>query len=257
MRAETHAAVEAVRAALPLLRARQGADERHAKERLDFATGTDVAVERLLIERLSGAFPAYGILGEETGLQGDRDRFWVLDPICGTTNYAIGLPLYNVNVALIEDGLVTIGVVLDPVADEVYWAERGAGSFAPAGDGWRRLRTSDHSGTISIDFGHRTATGEVDLMHALMGRVLRQRFWNVRVLATSVVLAYVADGRLAAHVVDAINAWDLCAGALLAEEAGAIVTDFEGRPWKWDSPQVLCAASERTHAQLLELLAQR
>jgi myo-inositol-1(or 4)-monophosphatase len=160
-----------------------------------------------------------------------------------------------VNVALVEDGRVTAGVVLEPVTNQVYWAEQGAGAYASlAGAAWRRMEASDRSGTISVDYGHRTATGEVGLMHGLMGRVLRDRLWNVRVLATSVVLAYVADGRLAAHVVDAINAWDLCAGALVAEEAGAVLTDFQGRPWAWDSMQVLCAASPAVHAQLLELL---
>jgi myo-inositol-1(or 4)-monophosphatase len=92
-------------------------------------------------------------------------------------------------------------------------------------------------------------------MLGLMGRVLRERLWNVRVLAASLVLAYVAGGRLAAHVVESINPWDMCAGALIAEEAGAIVTDFEGRPWGWDSSRLVCAATAEIHAKLLDLLA--
>src|SRR5437868_7098597 len=111
MRPETRTAIGAVRAALPLLNARAGAGDRLDKETLDYATATDLAVERLLIDRLTVAFPDCGVLGEETGLQGSRDRFWVLDPICGTINYAIGLPFYNVNVALVEDGQVSLGVL--------------------------------------------------------------------------------------------------------------------------------------------------
>lgn len=257
MRAETAAAVAAVQAVRPLLRDRRGADEWHAKERLDFATETDVAVERLLIERLSAAFPGYGVLGEETGLHGSHDAFWVLDPICGTTNYAIGLPTYNVNVALVEDGHVTSGVLLEPAQDRLYWAERGIGAYGSDSSGAARrpLRVSDRSGTISVDYGHRTATGEVDVMLGLMSRVLKERLWNVRVLAASVVLAYVADGRLAAHVVESINAWDMCAGALIAQEAGAILTDFQGRAWRWDTTALICAATPAIHRTLLKLLA--
>ncbi len=187
----------------------------------------------------------------------------MLDPICGTINYAIGLPIYNVNVALVEAGQVSCGVLLEPVAGQLYWAERGAGSYAESyaescADGeptdTRRLQVSERSATISVDYGHRTASGEVDVMLRLMSRVLKERLWNVRVLAASLVLAYLASGRLAAHVVESINPWDMCAGALIAEEAGAIVSDFQGQPWRYDSSQLVCAASPAIHAKLLELL---
>src|SRR5581483_1291935 len=123
MRAETEAAIEAMRAALPLLREGHGRGEVQVKEALDYVTATDVAVERLIGERLTSAFPEYGVLGEESGLSGSGERFWVIDPICGTTNYAIGLPVYNVNVALVEDGSVTCAALLEPLTERLYWAE--------------------------------------------------------------------------------------------------------------------------------------
>ncbi len=91
-------------------------------------------------------------------------------------------------------------------------------------------------------------------MLELMGRVLKERLFHVRVLGASIVLAYVADGRLAAQVVDAINAWDMCAGAIIAEEAGALITDFQGQPWSCTSTQLVCAATPAVHGQLLQLL---
>jgi myo-inositol-1(or 4)-monophosphatase len=255
LRAETAAALGAVRAARPVLIERRGAGERRSKARLDEVTAGDVAVERLLIERLTAAFPAYGVLGEETGRQGGRDAFWVLDPICGTSNYAAGLPLYNVNVALVERGQATVAVVGEPVAGRLSWAERGGGAWASdAGGAWRPTAASDASGLVSIDFGHRTSTGKVDVVLGVMAAILRKRLWNVRVLQTSLVMAWLAGGRLAGHVVDAVHPWDMCAGALLCHEAGALVTDFQGRPWRWDSSQLVCAASPATHAALLELL---
>ncbi|HVA24012.1 MAG TPA: inositol monophosphatase, partial [Chloroflexota bacterium] len=256
MRAETTAAIEAVRAAQPLLLERRGADLWQEKDRLDYVTGTDTAVERLLIERLGAAFPDCGVLGEETGHQGSREVFWVLDPICGTTNYAIGLPIYNVNVALVEHGQVTAAVVLEPAASRLYWAERGRGAYtSAAGEEWQRMQVSGTPAVVSIDFGHRTSSGEVDAMLGVMSRILRERLWGVRVMVSSLVLAYLADGRLAAHVVDAVSAWDACAGALLCEEAGGIVTGFDGQPWRWDSSQLVCAATPALHSKLLELLA--
>jgi myo-inositol-1(or 4)-monophosphatase len=255
-RPETRAAVEAARAALPLLRERAGAAERQDKAALDYATATDVAVERLLIDRLTAGFPDCGVLAEESGPQGSRDRFWVLDPICGTINYAIGLPIYNVNVALVEDGQVAVGVLLEGDTGDVAYAEAGQPAWLETGGGVepRRLAVSDRSATVALDFGHRTATGEVDVMLGLMERVLRRRLWNVRVLASSVVLSYVAAGRLAAHVVDDINPWDMCAGALIAQQAGATITDFAGQSWRWDSPNLITAATPAIHAQLLQLL---
>jgi myo-inositol-1(or 4)-monophosphatase len=255
MRPETAAALDALRAVQPMLLARPGATERQEKAPLDYATAADVAVERLLIERLLGAFPAYGVLGEETGHHGSREAYWVLDPVCGTTNYAAGLPLYNVNIALVEAEQATAAAVLDPMACDTYWAERGAGAYASAPNGgWRRLRASDASGIVSIDFGHNTSTGKVEVVLGVMSRILRERLWNVRVMQTSLVMAYLADGRVAGHVVDAVNPWDMCAGALLCEEAGVTVTDFAGQPWAWDSPRLVCAASGAMHARLLALL---
>ena len=256
MRAETSAAIQAVRAAEPLLLERCGAGDVQQKDRLDYVTATDVAVERLLIDRLGSAFPAYGVLGEETGRRGDADVFWVLDPICGTSNYANGLPIYNVNVALVERDQVTVAAVGEPATGQIYWAERGGDAWtAAAGGSWRRIQVSAASGIVSIDFGHRTASGEVDVVLGALSRILRERLWGVRVMVTSLVMAYLAEGRLAAHVVDAVHPWDACAGALLCEEAGATVTDFAGQPWRWDSSQLVCAASRGIHAKLLELLS--
>ena len=256
MRPETAAALEAVSAARPLLAERRGAGERRIKAELDEVTDGDIAVERLLIERLTAAFPAYGVLGEETGRQGGDASFWVLDPICGTANYAAGLPIYNVNVALVERGQVTVAGVGEPVAGRLYWAEQGAGAWALDGGGaWQPMAVSDASGVVSIDFGHGASSGEVDVVLGVMEAILRRRLWGVRVMVSSLVMAWLAAGRLAAHVVDAVHPWDVCAGALLCQEAGALVTDFQGGPWRWDSSQLVCAASPATQAALLELLA--
>lgn len=250
MRPETRAAIDAVRGALALLRDRRGAEEIREKEALDYATGTDTAIEQQLIARLTDACPDIGVLAEESGRRGSRERFWVIDPICGTTNFAAALPFVNVNVALVEGGRVMAGVLLDGNAGQVYWAER-------AGGAWREgepIHASDRGRIIHIDFGHRTATGEVGVMAGAMRRILAEHRFHVRVLGSSVVLAYLACGRLAGHIVDTVHPWDTNAGALLAEEAGAIITDFQGRPWQHESAQLVCGANAAVHAELLELI---
>ena len=248
-RAETRAAIAAAEAAFPLLRERRGAGEVQAKDTLDFATGTDVAVERLLEERLGSAFPAIGFCGEEGGIRGARDRFWMVDPICGTINFAVGLPFYNVNVALVEDGAVAAAALLDGTTGQVYWAERGAGAWL---DG-RRLRTSAASGVVHVDFGHNVAQGRTARMEHVLHDILTRRLFGVRVMVTTMVLGHLAAGRLAGEIIESVHPWDLCAGTFICQEAGAIATDWAGNPWQWDSAELVLGATPEVHRQLLEL----
>ncbi|MBV9120144.1 MAG: inositol monophosphatase [Chloroflexi bacterium] len=241
----------ATRAALPILRDGFGQAQSTEKEPLDFATPADLAIEELLIERLKASFPGYGILAEEGGREGQTDSFWVIDPICGTTNFAIGLPFFNVNVALVENDLVTVGVLMDGMSGDIYWAERAGGAYL----GGTPLQASDRSQAVHVDFGHNTATGQVGRMESVLRRILEEHVFHVRVLSSSVVLAYLAAGRLAGHVVEAVHPWDIAAGALLAEEAGAVVTDLSGNPWHWDGGELVCGASSDVHRALLSLVA--
>jgi myo-inositol-1(or 4)-monophosphatase len=248
-RPETRAAVAAVQAAFPLLRERRGAGEVQAKAELDLVTGTDVAVERLLEERLGAAFPSIGFFGEEGGVRGVRDRLWVVDPICGTINFALGLPFYNVNVALVEDGAVSAAALLDGVSGQVYWAERGTGAWLEG----QQLRASAAGGVVHVDFGHNVAAGKTARTEAVLHEILTRRLFGVRVMVTTMTLAYVAAGRLAGEIVESVNPWDLCAGTFICQEAGATATDWAGGPWRWDAEELVLGATPEVHRQLLEL----
>jgi myo-inositol-1(or 4)-monophosphatase len=127
-RAETLVAVEAVEAALGLARARAGADEVTLKGVRDVVTATDLAAEDA-IRRSIGERLGIPVVGEEAGGDRSGSSYWLVDPICGTRNYASRIPLYCVNVALVESGHVTIGVVGDP-SGEILVAERGRGAWA-------------------------------------------------------------------------------------------------------------------------------
>ncbi len=251
MRPETEAAIQAVSAALPVLKARPGASDSQPKARLDFVTGTDLAVEAVVIESLRRRFPEYGFLAEESGVSGSRQSFWVIDPICGTGNFAAGLPLFNVNVALVQDDQVVLGVLLDGTSGDVYVAERGQGASLNG----EPIAVTDRGGIINFDFGHRPASGQVGTIIRAMEQVMTRRLWQARVLASSLTFGYLASGHLAGHLVDDIEPWDSNAGALIAEEAGATISDFAGRPWRWDSRQLVCGSTTKIHAQLLALVS--
>src|SRR5262245_38580910 len=128
-RPDTHVAVEAVERALELARRGVGASAIAIKGGRDLVTATDVAVGDTIRDILSGTASAL-VVGEERGgaAPAERASYWLVDPICGTRNFASGMPLYCVNVALVEDGQVTVAVVGDPSTDEVHVAERGGGA---------------------------------------------------------------------------------------------------------------------------------
>ncbi|MBV9169793.1 MAG: inositol monophosphatase family protein, partial [Chloroflexi bacterium] len=177
-------------------------------------------------------------------------RFWLVDPLCGTANYAADLPLFATNVALVEDGLVTAAVVADVMRREIYVAERGRGAWRSDG---QRLQASAVSQLVSVDpfLGSNShPLGEFSRRFAV--RAITQARFGVRIFASTLVLAYVATGRLAAAVFcNTPVPVHVAAGLLLAEEAGAIVTDDVGAPWRLTSPLVVIAASRELHQELL------
>jgi myo-inositol-1(or 4)-monophosphatase len=188
----------------------------------DFVSAADREVERLLVERLRGAFPGDGVLGEEHGRQGDGSVCWVIDPIDGTSNFVRGIALWCVSVGLLVDSVPMLGFVYDPVRGEMFAARRGHGATC---DG-RKMRASAagvDTARINLGFGLRQAP---ERFAAVMQRLVAQGAEFSRFGSAALSLAYVADGRLEGFWENRINAWDVCAGLVLAEEAGAVVEDF-------------------------------
>lgn len=251
-RSETETAIDAVERVLDLARTRVGADELTLKGTRDVVTATDVAVEDA-IRRLVGETRLL-IVGEERGgeLPADGSAYWLVDPICGTRNFASGIPLYCVNLALVEDDRVTVAVVGDPSTGEIDVAEAGSGTWSVKDGGRRRLGTSPESETIVIEDSH--ATGIRREQAALFfADAIRSNQWDIRALSTTLSLAYVAAGRVAAYVLFWASAIHTAAGSLLAAEAGATVSDVGGRPWTIHSDSIIASATPGLHANLLEL----
>jgi myo-inositol-1(or 4)-monophosphatase len=264
LRPELESALLAVAAGLDVATRRTGADEIHAKDGVDLATGADIAAEDAMRRVLQERHPQLAIVGEERGGHaGDDGRaYWLIDPICGTRNYASHLPLYCTNLALVESGSVVLAVVGDGASGELLLAERGHGAFVRRADAVERTPIAVRDGSV-IGFElaakppYRPAPGARDPASVLMALAATARY--PRLLGTTLSFAKVATGDFAGLLLlgDWIDAapdpLHTAAGCLLAEEAGALVTDGSGRPWSLETLTFIVAATPTLHAELLQL----
>ena len=194
------------------------------------------------------------MVGEERGGEAPADGspYWLVDPICGTRNFASGMPLYCVNLALVESGRIAVAVVGDPSTDEIHVAERDRGAWALKDGAGRPLTTSGASRTIVIEDGKSTGARREHAAQFTAAAIRADR-WDVRSLGTTLALPYVAAGRISAYVLFWASAVHTGAGSLLVTEAGGTLSDVEGRPWTIDSDSVVAAANPRLHRELLDL----
>jgi myo-inositol-1(or 4)-monophosphatase len=249
--AEAEPAIRAVAQALDLARERTGAAEVSEKLGRDIVTATDVRVEDH-VRALLGEALGIEVVGEERGGEGG-DSYWLVDPICGTRNYASGIPLYCVNLALVRDGAPVLAVVGDPSTDEILVAREGGGAWALGRDGGtRRLRADTSNDMVIVEDGKSDGPRR-DQAADFFAAVVRANRWDLHALSSTISAAYLAAGRVSAYACFYVTAVHTTAGVLLAREAGATVTDVDGQPWTLDSDSLLAAADPALHADLLAL----
>ena len=249
----TLVAIGAVERALELARRRVGAADITAKNGRGLVTATDVAVEDAVRTMVAGAVGS-PVVGEERGGEPPADGapYWLVDPICGTRNFASGVPLYCINLALVEGGQVTAAVVGDPSTGEIQVAERGRGAWAVKDGARRRLRASEESRTIVVEDG-KSSGARRERAAQFTAAVIRADRWHLRSLGSTLALAYVGAGRVSAYVLFWASAVHTAAGTLLATEAGGTLSDIDGRPWTADSDSVVVSATADLHRELLDL----
>ncbi|MGH7127481.1 MAG: inositol monophosphatase family protein [Planctomycetaceae bacterium] len=252
-RPETVVAIEAVKRALTIARRGAGAEEVTAKGGRDLVTVADVAVEDAVRSILADAL-SFSVIGEERGGEASADGspYWLVDPICGTRNFASGIPLYCVNVALVERDEITVAVVGDPATGGIDVAERGRGAWRLEDSARRRLITRDDSRTVVIEDG-KSKGNRRERAARFTASAIRADRWDVRSLGTTLASPYVAAGRIAAYVVFLVSALHAGAGSLLITEAGGVVSDIDGRPWTIASDSLVGSANTRLHEDLLDL----
>jgi myo-inositol-1(or 4)-monophosphatase len=224
------------------------------KGAINIVTDLDLASEQLIREAIATYYPRHEVLAEEGGLAESRSDYrWIVDPLDGTTNYAHGYPVFCVSIALEHKGEVILGVVYDPMRDELFTAERGAGAALNN----RPIRVSSTGdlmqSLLSTGFPYdiRTSTW-TNLDHwsnfAMNAQALR------RDGAAALDLCYVACGRFDGFWELNLSPWDTAAGALVVEESGGRVSDFEGKAFSNYGPQIL-ASNGLIHQRMIEVLA--
>lgn len=255
---DAEVAVRAAVAGAAVVRSRYGAETRRiAKEGVDFATEVDIEAEHAIRAVLSESRPEDGVVGEELGAVGPSARRWLVDPLCGTLNFAAGVPVFGVNVALEEDGVTTAAAVVDPIAGDSFWSD-GSGAWHRANGGVdsgldRRLTPSTSSRLVSVNLesAYPAGIGVGLLSHG----AFRAQF-SPRCLSTTLALAWVATGQQAGYITggDLRGSVHWTAGIALCRAAGAKVTNLAGGPLHTGEHGMIAAADAETHASLLSAL---
>jgi myo-inositol-1(or 4)-monophosphatase len=188
----------------------------------DYVLESDAEVERLLRTHLTTAFPHDSFFGEESGGEFGRD-VWIVDPIDGTANFARGIPHFGISIAFVREGRSEIGVIYQPVTDELYSARRGAGATLNG----RRMSVSglQDPKRALIEAGWSSRRPPEPYV-AMISQLYQAGAQVMRTGSGALGLAYVADGRTDGYCELHMNSWDVLAGLLLIEEAGGWVNDF-------------------------------
>ncbi|GAB3661799.1 inositol monophosphatase family protein [Actinocorallia lasiicapitis] len=255
---DVEVAVRAAKAGAEVVAAGLGEPlERVDKGGGDFATATDLAAERAILAVLREARPGDAVLGEESGRTGGESaRTWLVDPLCGTLNYAVRNLLVGVNVAL-RDGAETVAAaVADPFSGEVFWTD-GTAVHVRAGETDETISPSAASRLVDLNLDPPFPSAPRLRVARLLTDPRFGAEFRPRVVSTTLALAWVAAGRRAAYVTDGhpLDSVHFAAGIALCQAAGCTVTDLDGGPLTPDAPGLVAAADPATHRALLELLA--
>jgi myo-inositol-1(or 4)-monophosphatase len=224
------------------------------KGTIDLVTEADQASEDLIADRLRSLCPEHELLCEEgsVGATSGSAYRWVVDPLDGTTNFAHGLPTFAVSIALEDAGVPVVGVVYDPMRDELFVARKGAGATlngAPIQvSAVDRLLASILVTGFSYDFERRARQADVWRDFLMRVQAIRQTG------SAALNLCYIAAGRLDGYWEQGISAWDVAAGAVMVTEAGGTVTDMRGGAFRSDDREIL-ASNGWLHADMLGVIA--
>jgi myo-inositol-1(or 4)-monophosphatase len=256
---DAETALAAARAGAAVVREMFGASlTRFEKGAGDFATAADLAAEQAILDVLRAARPEDAVTGEEVGRLGaaDATRRWLVDPLCGTLNYAARSMLVAVNVALRTGTDITTAAVADPFSGEVFWTD-GTRARVRTGDTDEPLSPSpdSHLVDLNLDPPFPGAPG-FRAVRLLTDPAFAARF-RPRVVSTSLAVTWVAAGRRAAYVTDGGHLGDsvhFAAAIALCQAAGCVVSGIHGQPLHSGAGGLLVAADQDTHAALLDMI---
>ncbi|MBM5789860.1 inositol monophosphatase [Candidatus Parcubacteria bacterium] len=252
---ETTVAVQCALAAGALIKQRyKSSNDIRIKEDNSLVSEVDLLSHDHIVTALSSAFPSYCLLSEEqpdalhSGITSAPT--WVIDPLDGTSNFLAAIPLFAISIALLVEDKTRLGVIFDPIHDELFVAEAGKGATLNQ----QPIRASQKAvARGAMLFAGRGYKDEHRRRHAQIISAMEQQTPYFRRLGTAtIMLAYVAAGRADAVILTGNNPWDTVAGALLVEEAGGSISDYCGHAWTHQSED-LVATNGPLHHNLINI----
>lgn len=220
---------------------------------LNLVTETDKASEKLITDFIKKKYPTHGILAEE-GSEANKssEYLWVIDPLDGTTNFAHGLPIFAVSIGVQKNGETIAGVVYDVMRDTIYATEKGSGSF----ENRKRITVSknDNLGhsVLVTGFPYNIRENPDKAFERFIAFLKHAR--AIRRLGSAAIdFCYVANGVFDGFWEVSLHPWDVCAGKLIVEEAGGLVTDFDGNKIDIHSKRIL-ATNGFVHQKMIEVM---
>jgi len=198
------------------------------KSQGNLVTDADMLSEKLIIDFLKREYPDFGILSEESNSSAPISGYaWVVDPLDGTNNYTYGIPFFCVNIALVQDDDILLGITYDPLRAELFKAEKGKGAYLNESPIRVSTISSLQESLVGLDLGysHDRGTEMINVANRLWGQVHCMRLIG----SSSLGLAYVACGRVSLYFHRYLFPWDIASGLLLVREAGGEVVDWQGR----------------------------
>jgi myo-inositol-1(or 4)-monophosphatase len=224
----------------------------------DYVSHADRLVEDTLIRRIRAHHPDHQILGEESGSGGhpvNREELWIIDPIDGTTNFIHGIAQFAVSIAFCDAAGPRSAVVYDPIADELFFAERGHGLWLNNDRRQTSGCASLRAALVATAMPFRSPAVHEEAL-AVFGQVQQACDDQRRAGAASLDLAYVAVGRLDAYYEMGIHPWDTAAGELLVRCGGGVASDYRGRSdGLLTRRSIVAAATPQVHSDLLAKVA--
>ena len=220
---------------------------------IDLVTKADTGSERVIIETILNAFPDHSILAEESGFnKGKPDYEWIIDPLDGTTNFALQVGLFSISIAFVLKGNIVIGIVFNPITEELFTAVKGKGSVLNC----RPIKVSDSksvSESLLVTGFPYDFKNIVDSLMIRFSNCLKASQGVRRLGSAALDLCFVACGRFDAFWEQNLKPWDTAAGVLIASEAGAVITDFSNKLFTIDKKEIL-TTNGKIHDEMLKLL---
>lgn len=219
----------------------------------NLVTEIDKKSEQVIIDFIKKNFNNHSVLAEESGYSKESSEYvWVIDPIDGTTNFAHGLPIFSVSVGLQKNGETICGTVYDVMRDAMYSAELNSGSYLNGKKITVNANADLSRSVLVTGFPYDIAENPNNAVEKFSVFLKKSR--AIRRLGSAAIdFCYVAQGVFEGFWEVSLNPWDICAGKLLVEEAGGIVTDFKGNSIDIFSKQIL-AANKLVHQEMLSIL---